>query len=288
VEDLLQDPLEAPLADAPEKPRYQWHPRLGIETVAYHGPLEPMPTHAHAEYQLTLYDGAPRRFRVGRDSFAGPPRTSIIIQADAPHSSDPVDSPVLTLRTFYVPARLMAELAADLWHGTGTAAFRRALLDDPRTVARLAQAHRALDRHQTEADETTCLALAQLVRRFAAPTGSPRAVAAADARIVRVRELLADRATETVTLDQLSAVAGLSRFHVIRLFRRKYGLTPFAYLRNQRVERARVALRAGLPIARAAAEAGFADQSHLGRCFRAAMGATPGDYRASYVHPADP
>jgi len=44
--------------DAPPKPRYRRHPHLGIETVAYRGPLERMATHAHAQVQLTLYDGA--------------------------------------------------------------------------------------------------------------------------------------------------------------------------------------------------------------------------------------
>ena len=45
------------------------------------------------------------------------------------------------------------------------------------------------------------------------------------------------------------------------------GLTP---------ERARAVLRAGRSLADAAAAAGFADQSHLGRSFRAVMGSTPG------------
>jgi AraC-like DNA-binding protein len=272
--------------NAPGKPRYIWHPRLGIETVAYRGPLERMPTHAHAEYQVTLYDGAPRRFRVAGADFAGGPRASIVIQAGEPHSSIPVADELLALRTFYVDERLMAELAADLWHGVGTAAFRGALLDDPATVRRLRQAHRALDRRAADADEKACLALAQLVRRHAAPTGARRALTSADPRLARARDLLDDRAAADVRLDELAAVAGLSRFHLIRLFQRKYGLTPFAYQRSRRVELARAALRLGRPIAAAAAEAGFSDQSHLGRAFRAAMGATPGAYRASYVQPA--
>ena len=91
--------------DIPEKPRYRRHPHLGIETVAYRGPLERMPTHAHAEFQLTLYAGGPRRFKVAHHDFAGAPRTSIIIQAGEPHSSVPVDDPVLALRTFYLEER---------------------------------------------------------------------------------------------------------------------------------------------------------------------------------------
>ena len=108
--------------DAPRKPRYERHPHLGIETVAYRGPLQCMPTHAHAQFQLTLYDGGPRRFKVARHDFAGGPRTSIIIQAGEPHSSVPVEDPLLTLRTFYIEESLMAEVADSLWGGKGTVA----------------------------------------------------------------------------------------------------------------------------------------------------------------------
>ena len=67
------------------------------------------------------------------------------------------------------------------------------------------------------------------------------------------------------------------------LFRQRYGVTPFAFQRNLRVERARDALKHGESLADAAAETGFADQSHLGRAVRAVMGATPGHYRQSFV-----
>jgi AraC-like DNA-binding protein len=271
--------------DTPRKPRYQRHPHLGIETVAYRGPLERMPTHAHAQFQLTLYDGGARRFRVARQDFAGAPRASIIIQAGEPHASVPIDDPVLTLRTLYIEESLMAEVAASLWggHGHDTVAFRAPLLDDAVTVARLHAAHRALDRHDLESEEQAYLALERLVLRHAQPTGTARPITTTDACVATVREILHDRAAENVRLDELAAAAGLSRFHLIRAFQRRYGVTPFAYQRNQRIEKARAVLRTGRPIADVAVAAGFADQSHLGRTFRAVMGATPGEYRASYL-----
>jgi AraC-like DNA-binding protein len=269
--------------DDPRKPRYQRHPHLGIETVAYRGPLQRMPVHAHAQFQLTLYDGGPRRFKVARHDFAGGPRASIIIQAGEPHSSVPLDDPLLTLRTFYLEESLVAEVAASLWGGGGTVAFRDPLLGDAPTVAQLRAAHRALDRRDLEGEEKTCIALRQLVQRHATPTGSPRRIPASDTTVATVREILEDRATENIGLGELAAAAGLSRFHLIRVFERRYGVTPFAYQRNQRIEKARAVLRTGSSLAEAAAAAGFADQSHLGRSFRAVMGATPGQYRESYL-----
>jgi AraC-like DNA-binding protein len=269
-----------------EKPRYARHPRLGIETVAYRGPLDCMPTHAHAQFQLTLYDGGPRRFRVARHGFTGAPRTAIIIQAGEPHASAPVADPRLTLHTFYIEAALMAEVAATLWGGQATIAFREPRIADEATVAQLLATHRALERGDLESEEKTFFALEQLVHRQATPTGAARPITTTDAGLAAVRDLLEDRVTENVGLDELATVAGLSRFHLIRVFQRRYGVTPFAYLRHRRVEKARAALRTGASLADAAAGAGFADKSHLGRSFRAVMGATPGEYRQSYLRAA--
>jgi AraC-like DNA-binding protein len=242
-----------------------------------------MPSHAHAQYQLTLYAGGPRRFDIAGRAFTGDTRTSVIIQSGEPHGSVAVDDEHTALRTFYIDAKMMEEAAASIWHRGGTVAFHEPRLADPSTVAMLHEALRALEDGSLEGEVAFCAALEQLVRRHAAPTGAPLPLGGGNGRMEQVRDLLADRVAENVRLDDLAEVADISRFHLIRLFRRRYGVPPFAYQRNLRVERARDALRYGESLADTAAELGFADQSHLGRAFRAVMGATPGQYRQSFV-----
>jgi AraC-like DNA-binding protein len=268
---------------APGEPIYRRHAHLGLETCAYLGPLPRMPPHAHAQYQLTLYAGAPRRFDIAGDRFTGDTRTSVIIQSGEPHGSAAIDDERTALRTFYIDETIMDEAAASIWHRRETVAFRNPRLTDAETVAILQAAHRSLDEDGLEGEVAFCAALEQLIRRHAAPTGTARDLGRSDGRMEQVRDLLADRVAETVRLDDLAKVADMSRFHLIRLFRRRYGVTPFAFQRNLRVERARDALQHGESLADAAAEFGFADQSHLGRAFRAVMGATPGQYRQSFV-----
>ena len=81
-------------------------------------------------------------------------------------------------------------------------------------------------------------------------------------------------------IRQLAAAAGMSREGFTRRFAERHGMPPQAFRRIGRLNRARALLRAGEGIAAAAAAAGFADQSHLGRCFRRVFGVTPGRYRA--------
>lgn len=81
------------------------------------------------------------------------------------------------------------------------------------------------------------------------------------------------------SLEQLSRLAGMSRYQLIRAFRAATGMTPHAFQLNLSVNRARSRLQAGTALAQLAHELGFADQSHLQRVFKAHTGITPGRYR---------
>ncbi|MGL4404639.1 MAG: helix-turn-helix domain-containing protein [Notoacmeibacter sp.] len=74
---------------------------------------------------------------------------------------------------------------------------------------------------------------------------------------------------------------GLSREGFIRKFKRLVGMTPHAYRSVMRLNEARNELRQGTSPIQSAITGGFADQSHLGRCFKSAFGTTPQSYRKS-------
>lgn len=88
---------------------------------------------------------------------------------------------------------------------------------------------------------------------------------------------------EELHLDELAAVASLTVFQLIRLFKRVAGLTPHAYVVQLRLDEARRHLRKGMPIAEAAMAAGFYDQSSLTNHFRRAYGITPRQYAMAAV-----
>lgn len=111
-------------------------------------------------------------------------------------------------------------------------------------------------------------------------------------KLQRVLERLHDAtgdAREMVDLAEMAAMAGMSRYQLIRAFRAATGMTPHAYQLNLSVNRARAWLRASrsggdspepADLADVAYRLGFADQSHFQRVFKAHAGVTPGLYRA--------
>ena len=85
------------------------------------------------------------------------------------------------------------------------------------------------------------------------------------------------------TVSNIARDAHLSREGFIRKFDREMGMTPYAYRLAERVSLARALLRSGQTPVSAAYEAGFADQSHLGRVFRKAFGTTPARFRQAWL-----
>jgi len=86
-----------------------------------------------------------------------------------------------------------------------------------------------------------------------------------------------------ISLAELAALSGVSRFQLLRGFAREVGITPHAYLVQRRVCLARRLLADRQTPAQAAMLAGFADQSHMTRAFNRLLGITPGRYRAAFA-----
>ncbi len=96
----------------------------------------------------------------------------------------------------------------------------------------------------------------------------------------RVRDYITAHFEEEIGLETLAKVAGLSRAHMIRAFRKQYFITPHAFQTDMRIRHARYLLRTGATPSDTAAACGFADQAHMTRQFKARTGLTPAVFRA--------
>ncbi|MDR6874046.1 AraC-like DNA-binding protein [Bosea sp. BE125] len=94
--------------------------------------------------------------------------------------------------------------------------------------------------------------------------------------------------TDSVYLEDLAVLAGLSVCRFVTVFRRQVGLTPHRFICHRRIRHAKALLREGVPMAQAASEAGFFDQSHLSRHFKSICGVTPGRYLRDLAQPERP
>lgn len=81
-------------------------------------------------------------------------------------------------------------------------------------------------------------------------------------------------------LDQLAAVAGISKFYFVRCFEAAYGETPIRYLTRRRLERAQDLLRfANLTVTEVCMAVGFSSLGSFSATFRRFVGESPSAYR---------
>jgi AraC-like DNA-binding protein len=120
----------------------------------------------------------------------------------------------------------------------------------------------------------TALALQRVVApRLTSETGPAATVQDALARIVAARGAL--------PLGRLCHELRVTRQHLARLFEKEVGVSPKVVARVARVRHVMYLAGRGQPVwARIAAEAGYADQSHLIAEFRTLVGSTPAEWLA--------
>lgn len=237
------------------------------------------PRHAHDGFGIgVLHEGAHRSWSgIGHvEAVAG---NVITVNPGEMHDGDPVQGAVRSWRMIYLEPGLMARVLRE--ELPGEAEIVRPVLDDPLLATLFGQLFVGLTEPIPDAfgaEEGLLRMLALLLARHG---NRLRPIAGPPPTVVQALRRLRESPERPATLAELADLSGVSRFQLLRGFARAVGITPHAYLLKQRVRLARRLLAAGRRPAEAAAEAGFADQSHLTRAFRRQFGVTPARYRAA-------
>lgn len=99
-------------------------------------------------------------------------------------------------------------------------------------------------------------------------------------QLSRVEQYIAGNISKEVSLMELANLAGLSRFHFIRAFKKSTGLAPYQFVIAKRVESAKQLLSKGqLSISEVTTAVGFNNSLQLNRAFRRLVGIAPIAYR---------
>lgn len=102
-----------------------------------------------------------------------------------------------------------------------------------------------------------------------------------DGRMQLLIAFLRSHFKEDISLQQMAGLVRLNPFHLIRLFKKSIGLSPYDYLLIIRTEHAKQLLRNGYKVQDAAIECGFYDSSHFNRMFYRIAGTSPKSFRSS-------
>jgi AraC-like DNA-binding protein len=230
-----------------------------VSSVRVEGPVAATPMHAHRSLILGLVAAGERTLTLANGKFVLRAGDGFVIAPDAPHAFSAV-----TDGCHRVVAIDEAALPAVRW--------RSGLVRDVEWQSAFDTLHAAAEAGSVDSEPL----IAPLLRLTAnlLPTDDGPVLAAGPVRLAR-RVASADLEAG-LGLADIARRVGLSPFHLHRLYRKAYGLTPAEHRLEARLRLARQMILAGAAIAEVAVALGFADQSHLNRAFRRLMGVPPG------------
>lgn len=238
------------------------------------------PPHVHEALVVVATEEGGASVRCGGRSERARPASILVCNPGEPHSGSMGSSILWRYRGFYFEARALDRLQDSL-SISGQPYFRHCALSDPALVRAFLSLHRTLESRTTDAfqaEELMVRTMGLLYARHgdgkthAVPTGRNRLL------LERARAILQQRFPEPLQLSDVAEALDMNPFQLIGLFKREFGLTPYALLTQIRLNAACSMMKRGRPIAESAILAGFYDQAALTKHFRSRFAVTPAQY----------
>jgi AraC-like DNA-binding protein len=258
-------------------------PGLQLMRASFH--TRTFPRHSHEGYGVGVIEQGALGFYYRGENVVAPAGRINTVNPDEVHTGQAATESGWTYRMFYFSADfLQYMLQAVCERSTSLPFFTQGVIENPDLAGLIRQVHSQLGDIRVARLERETMLLEMFARLLIRHTYEPPTVVRAgreEVPIRRVIDYLDAHFGEDVAIDTLASIACLSPYHFIRVFTRQTGLTPHAWLMQLRARKAKELLALGLPIADAALQTGFADQSHLTKIFKRIMGYTPGQLRNS-------
>lgn len=96
---------------------------------------------------------------------------------------------------------------------------------------------------------------------------------------IGIRNYIENNYNANLNLDLLSHTQFVSKYHLLRLFKRYYGLTPRQYLMNKRIEKSKEYLKNGMTVTETCFAVGFESLGSFSTLFKSKTGKTPAQFQ---------
>lgn len=264
---------------AKEKRTVCYDVELEIEAYRFVGVMQKFPNHFHDYYVIGFIEAGQRLLVCKNREYIINPGDITVFNPGDVHSCEQLDGRALDYRCLNIQADAMERMVREMTGRSCLPRFKRPVLFQSELAGSLCELHRMiLEGERDMAKEELALLLIGQFLQEEADLRSETAGREPEAGLKAACAYLDTHYHHAVSLDELGSLAGMSKYHFLRLFTRSLGITPYCYLQAVRIGRAKQLLEQGLPPAETAQLTGFGDQSHFTHTFKRLIGLTPGQY----------
>ncbi len=252
---------------------------LGVEAYRFEGIVQPFPNHFHEYYVIGFVEAGERTLSCKNQEYAIKQGDILLFNPGDSHACVQRGGGTLDYRGLNIAQEVMLGLAEEVTGKRELPGFSQSVIRDEEAACYLRPLHELIMNGSGEfsKEENLLLLLSLLIQRYGQPFDG--CVPECGAEIEQACAFMGEHYAEHIDLEQICRRAGASKSTLLRAFTRSKGVTPYRYLENIRIGRAKKLLEQGASPLEAALQTGFSDQSHFTNYFSRFIGLSPGFYR---------
>lgn len=260
---------------------------LRVEACCFEGIVQPFPNHFHEYYVIGFIEDGERCLSCKNQEYIIRKGNVVIFNPGDNHACIQSDDGTLDYRGLNISKEVMLDLAEEVTGKRELPGFSKNVIYDEEVTCYLYPLHELVMKGSGEfgKEESLLLLISTLIQQYGQPFES--CIPECRDEIEKACAFMEQHYSERIYLDRICRHAGLSKSALLRAFTKSKGVTPYSYLENIRIGKAKKLLEQGVLPVEAALQTGFSDQSHFTNYFNRFIGLAPGVYREIFLGRAD-
>ena len=252
---------------------------LRIEAYRFEGIVQSFPNHFHEYYVIGFVEAGERWLSCKNKEYPIKPGYILLFNPGDNHACAQTDGGTLDYRSFHISKEIMLDLTEEVTSKRELPGFSKNVVYNEEAACYLRPLHEMVMKGSDEfgKEENLLLLLSLLIQNYGKPFRE--CVPECREEIEKACIFMEQHYAEHIYLEQICRYTGLSKSTLLRGFMKSKGITPYRYLENIRIGKAKKLLERGITPIEAAMQTGFSDQSHFTNYFNSFIGVPPGIYR---------
>lgn len=261
---------------------------LNIEAYYFKGIKQRFPNHFHEYYVFGFIESGQRYLRCKNREYVIESGNLLLFNPRDNHTCQQIDGKTLDYRCINIQTNIMKKIMLEITGKEFEPCFNQQVILRSELVCSLRDLHSMImqEKKDFKKEEILLFLMEQLVEEYTDPLLAP-IVVEPSSEIKMVCEFLEKNYKNSISLADLCGLTGLSKYYLLRSFTKQKGISPYSYLENIRIGKARQLLEEGITPLNVALETGFSDQSHFTNFFKKFIGLTPKQYMKIFLKKDD-
>lgn len=258
---------------------------LKVEAYRFKGIMQKFPNHFHEHYVIGFIEKGQRYLSCKNKEYTTSTGDLLLFNPFDSHTCEQIDNKVLDYRCINIKPEIMKKTVFEITGENYLPKFNQSVIFRSELVPLLQELHHIIMEEELDfkKEELFFFLIEQLIEEYTEPNLQFN-LEKTSIEIQAVCDYLENNYDEHILLDELSTIAGMNKYSLLRNFTKLKGITPYRYLENIRVNKAKRLLEKGVEPIDAAIQTGFVDQSHFTNFFKNFIGLTPKQYQNIFIN----